>query len=67
MTPTISQEAAQKLLEACVAVHAPYKTLTEEALRDGVLMELGPPKPDRGAALLLVRAAIALATGGDQG
>lgn len=57
--------AAPALLEALVAVHAPYATLTEEALEAGVLMEFGPPKPEKGAALLRARAAIQRATGGE--
>lgn len=50
-----------ELLAALRAVHAPYRTLTEEALEAGILMEFGPPKPGRGAAQLLVRSAIAKA------
>lgn len=55
--------AAPEMLEALKAVHAPYATLTEDALQSGILMEHGPPKPAKGAALLLVRAAIAKAEG----
>ena len=52
------EEANTRMREALEAVHAPYKTLTAEALEAGILMEFGPPKPDRGAAQLLVRAAL---------
>jgi Lar family restriction alleviation protein len=51
------------LLAALKAVHAPYANLTDEALEAGVLMEWGPPKPEKGAALLKVRAAIDLVEG----
>ncbi len=54
--------AAPELLEAAIAVLEPYKTLTDDALVSGILMEFGPPKPEKGAALLLIRKAIALAT-----
>lgn len=36
----------------------PYRFLTEEALRAGVLMERGPPKPAKGEAILAARAAL---------
>lgn len=51
--------AAPALLKALEAVHAPYATLTAEALEAGILMEFGPPKPEKGRAQLQVRAAIA--------
>ncbi len=54
--------AAPDLLAALIAVHQPYETLTQDALEAGILMEFGPPKPEKGAALLLARAAITKAT-----
>lgn len=61
-----AQERIYELTEALRAVHAPYKMLTEDALEAGILMEFGPPRPDRGAAQLLVRAALAKADGAAQ-
>lgn len=46
------------MVEALRAAHAPYAALTDEALEAGILMEFGPPKPQKGAALLLVRRAL---------
>lgn len=53
--------AGPDMLVALKAVHEPYRHLTAEALKAGILMEFGPPKPEKGAALLLARAAIARA------
>lgn len=57
----IRQDAEEKarLREAIDGLISPYATLTEEALRDGILMEYGPPKPAKGLAVLRARAAIA--------
>jgi hypothetical protein len=49
------------MLAALKAVHEPYRHLTDEALEAGILMEFGPPKPEKGAALLMVRKVIAKA------
>ncbi len=53
-----------RLREAMDGLIGPYATLTEEALRDGILMEHGPPKPERGLAILRARAALAHLPGG---
>lgn len=55
---TVRARQLAVMAEALRAVHAPYAALTDEALEAGILMEFGPPKPQKGAALLLVRRAL---------
>jgi hypothetical protein len=48
-----------QLYEMLKRLIRPYETLTEEALIDGILMEYGPPKPERGRLIVAARKLLA--------